>query len=114
MVERSQKSGERLAGAGRSDDQRVSPRSDGRPAKPLRGRRLSELLAKPRRNRRMKPVENVVVAIPWPVHRFVRNSREKSTPTDNIVNSILARRTSYRKPFSVQKSICVPSAAKAS
>ena len=55
----------------------------------------------------MKPVQNTVVAIRG-LSMFRSKSRDENTnSTDKQCQSILARQTAYRKPFSVQKSIRV-------
>ena len=65
FVERDQKRGERLAGAGRRRNQRVPAGADRCPSRRLRSRRCSERGREPSLNRGMKSVErqaNVILA----------------------------------------------------
>ena len=58
-IEAGEERGQRLAGAGRREDERVLSRGDGRPAEPLRRRRLAERGAKPVLHRRQKQVKGI-------------------------------------------------------
>ena len=64
-VQAGQESGQRFAGAGRGEDERVLARGDGRPALPLRLRRLAERCAKPLPHRRQKQIEGIGQAHPY-------------------------------------------------
>ncbi len=60
MIEAGEEGGQRLAGAGRRQDQRVPAGRDERPSLPLRGRRFAERGAEPLPNRRQEEFEGIV------------------------------------------------------